>query len=216
MHVRFSFLVFIPFLVMASLVMPLPAWRRLAPRLAKDLICRQPLRNQGCAANSIRRFAAIPSPQPAKVRTSVFTDKSRQFFTSSSRQSAATPNFTSAIEEGAAQAQSKSSSFPKITDKSVAYWLLGSAASVFGIVVFGGLTRLTESGFVHKALPVDLYFNYQASDADGSTLTQIEYHRMAPRHWLYAAYERGRLGGGVFQVPCIPRVQALEPQHEPF
>ena len=36
--------------------------------------------------------------------------------------------------------------FPKISDKIVAYWLLGSAASVFGIVVFGGLTRLTESG----------------------------------------------------------------------
>ncbi|CCU82210.1 cytochrome c oxidase assembly protein COX15 [Blumeria hordei DH14] len=36
--------------------------------------------------------------------------------------------------------------FPEVTSKSVAYWLLGSAASVFGIVVFGGLTRLTESG----------------------------------------------------------------------
>lgn len=33
-----------------------------------------------------------------------------------------------------------------MSDKSVAYWLLGSAASVFGIVIFGGLTRLTESG----------------------------------------------------------------------
>ena len=36
--------------------------------------------------------------------------------------------------------------FPETSSKSVAYWLLGSAASVFGIVVFGGLTRLTESG----------------------------------------------------------------------
>ncbi|POR35192.1 Electron transfer protein 1, mitochondrial [Tolypocladium paradoxum] len=36
--------------------------------------------------------------------------------------------------------------FPQTTSKGVAYWLLGSAASVFGIVVFGGLTRLTESG----------------------------------------------------------------------
>lgn len=36
----------------------------------------------------------------------------------------------------------------KKTPKYVAYWLLGSAASVFGIVVFGGLTRLTESGYV--------------------------------------------------------------------
>jgi cytochrome c oxidase assembly protein subunit 15 len=28
----------------------------------------------------------------------------------------------------------------------VGYWLIGSAVSVFGIVVWGGLTRLTESG----------------------------------------------------------------------
>lgn len=39
-----------------------------------------------------------------------------------------------------------SSYFPETSDRAVAYWLLGSAASVFGIVVFGGLTRLTESG----------------------------------------------------------------------
>ncbi|KOS20042.1 Electron transfer protein 1 [Escovopsis weberi] len=40
-----------------------------------------------------------------------------------------------------------SRSFPqRTTSKAVAYWLLGSAASCFGIVVWGGLTRLTESG----------------------------------------------------------------------
>jgi cytochrome c oxidase assembly protein subunit 15 len=49
-------------------------------------------------------------------------------------------------EAAQATAKSKTSSFPKTSSKSVAYWLLGSAASVFGIVVFGGLTRLTESG----------------------------------------------------------------------
>ena len=37
--------------------------------------------------------------------------------------------------------------FPSTSQKVVAYWLLGSAANVFGIVVFGGLTRLTESGY---------------------------------------------------------------------
>lgn len=42
----------------------------------------------------------------------------------------------------------KKSSFPETSSKSVAYWLLASAASVFGIVIFGGLTRLTESGYV--------------------------------------------------------------------
>ncbi|KAJ9624366.1 Cytochrome c oxidase assembly protein cox15 [Knufia peltigerae] len=51
--------------------------------------------------------------------------------------------------DGDAAGQNKnnsSSSFPDTSSNTVAYWLLGSAASVFGIVVFGGLTRLTESG----------------------------------------------------------------------
>lgn len=45
------------------------------------------------------------------------------------------------------QGQSETKSFfPTENSNAVAYWLLGSAASVFGIVIFGGLTRLTESG----------------------------------------------------------------------
>lgn len=40
----------------------------------------------------------------------------------------------------------KTSSFPEVSSRSVGRWLLFSAASVFGIVVFGGLTRLSESG----------------------------------------------------------------------
>ena len=36
--------------------------------------------------------------------------------------------------------------FREVDDKAVGYWLLGSAGLVFGIVVLGGLTRLTESG----------------------------------------------------------------------
>ncbi|KAK4063134.1 hypothetical protein Trihar35433_8929 [Trichoderma harzianum] len=48
----------------------------------------------------------------------------------------------------ASQVQAKASkAFPKkTTSKAVAYWLIGSAVSCFGIVVWGGLTRLTESG----------------------------------------------------------------------
>lgn len=37
--------------------------------------------------------------------------------------------------------------FPDTSSKSVGYWLIGSAGLVFGIVVLGGLTRLTESGY---------------------------------------------------------------------
>lgn len=131
---------------MASLGSSLPVWRRLAPRLSRDIFtCRQCLRSQNYAAQSVRRFAAAPSPQPSKLRLSLITDKHRQFFTSSFRHSASSPATEGASEESAAKAKT---SIPKISDKAVAYWLLGSAASVFGIVVFGGLTRLTESGFV--------------------------------------------------------------------
>jgi heme a synthase len=43
----------------------------------------------------------------------------------------------------------KKSPWPESSSNIVAYWLLGSAASVFGIVIFGGLTRLTESGYAY-------------------------------------------------------------------
>ncbi|TKA46320.1 hypothetical protein B0A49_12724, partial [Cryomyces minteri] len=42
--------------------------------------------------------------------------------------------------------QAKTTFWPETSSKAAGYWLLGSAASVFGLVVFGGLTRLTESG----------------------------------------------------------------------
>ncbi|KAJ5612494.1 Cytochrome c oxidase assembly protein COX15 [Penicillium lagena] len=132
---------------MASLVPTLPLWRTLAPRLSRDLFtCRQCLRNQGLAAKPLRRYHAVPSPQ-TRVRSTILNSKNRQFFTSSLRKSATASTFESAAANGAKEAKS-TSSFPGVSDKSVAYWLLGSAASVFGIVVFGGLTRLTESGYV--------------------------------------------------------------------
>jgi hypothetical protein len=62
---------------------------------------------------------------------------------------------SSTISSEGASAASKASGatsrdFPEKSPRYVAYWLLGSAASVFGIVVFGGLTRLTESGYVYS------------------------------------------------------------------
>ncbi|KAJ5221240.1 Cytochrome c oxidase assembly protein COX15 [Penicillium citrinum] len=131
---------------MAALGTSLPLWRSLAPRLSKDLFtCRQCLRNQGYAVKSTRRFGAMPSLQPTKIRSPLFSVKNRQFFTSSWRNNvaAAAPAVETIVEDSAVKAKK---SFPKISDKSVAYFLLASAASVFGIVVFGGLTRLTESG----------------------------------------------------------------------
>ncbi|KAL8642030.1 MAG: hypothetical protein Q9228_001241 [Teloschistes exilis] len=105
--------------------------RGAAPRLTRDLFtCRH-----GCK-----------SSHPKKL--------SKRFFGSSlSRRSAdgslRRPDVASLLDAVARPRRSsgvKTGYFPETSDKSVAYWLLGSAASVFGIVVFGGLTRLTESG----------------------------------------------------------------------
>jgi cytochrome c oxidase assembly protein subunit 15 len=56
-------------------------------------------------------------------------------------------------------APAKKGYFPETSDKKVGYWLLASSASVFGIVIFGGLTRLTESGFVINSVPALRLFN---------------------------------------------------------
>ena len=46
----------------------------------------------------------------------------------------------------AASVQSQTPSTSRLPSKWAGYWLIGSAGLVFGIVVIGGLTRLTESG----------------------------------------------------------------------
>lgn len=55
-------------------------------------------------------------------------------------------------EEKQKEESKTKSSFPETSSKVVGYWLIGSAVSCFGIVVFGGLTRLTESGYVTASL----------------------------------------------------------------
>ena len=76
-------------------------------------------------------------------------------------------------------------SYPDSSSNGVAYWLLGSAASVFGIVVFGGWTRLTESGYERAICP-------------SSTLTNLtiqpKHNRMEARHRLPPTTLRSRMG----------------------
>ncbi|KAK9413130.1 putative Cytochrome c oxidase assembly protein COX15 [Seiridium unicorne] len=110
----------------------LPGLRRVALRAPLPAsVCRQCLRQQQRA----------PESAPSRILRMV-----RQ--TRSQHTASQTP-----LGEAARQVASKSApqqtakgAWPETSSKSVAYWLLGSAASVFGIVVFGGLTRLTESG----------------------------------------------------------------------
>jgi cytochrome c oxidase assembly protein subunit 15 len=120
--------------------------RRIAPRLSQNFfICHQCLKHGRPAIDkstilgrstfqrSVRSNNVAAHPDNAARKSSPLASLS---------QTIASPKGESILKSGSTR-----KFFPETSSKSVAYWLLGSAASVFGIVVFGGLTRLTESGY---------------------------------------------------------------------
>jgi hypothetical protein len=133
---------------MASLLDLLPALRRTAPRLTRQYFtccqCRNSLSKPGLRhVSKANAKSAFPrSFSSSLLRSSVASSNGLL-----SKLQTTSP--LSSLSETIKTSQTKAIFFPDVSDKVVAYWLLGSAASVFGIVVFGGLTRLTESGYVH-------------------------------------------------------------------
>lgn len=127
--------------------------RRAAAHLSRvPAACSPCLRGQLQA--QLKAQAQIPSSRLLQL-----VRASRSFATTPAAGSKAPLDFSSSSVAQSAQGtpqtppsqssgQSSSSSFPKTNAKVVGYWLIGSAVSVFGIVVWGGLTRLTESGYV--------------------------------------------------------------------
>ncbi|KAL0941755.1 cytochrome c oxidase assembly protein cox15 [Colletotrichum truncatum] len=121
-----------------------PGLRRLALRASPSLlILRQCQRQQPQWQSSSRILDIVRSQQPQQIRCFNQT-KAPLNFSSNVIADKASPIAQQAAE--AAKDTVKKSAWPETNSKSVAYWLLGSAVSVFGIVVWGGLTRLTESG----------------------------------------------------------------------
>ncbi|TVY62799.1 Electron transfer protein [Lachnellula suecica] len=132
---------------MASL---LPSLRRAAPRLSKDFfVCYHCMKNQRLTPQKLQlpiksnasrtiRFnssaAALPPRGSKTKKTSPLSSLSQTIVKGEGQKIAARP------------AKTRKQFFPETSSNGVAYWLLASAGSVFGIVVFGGLTRLTESG----------------------------------------------------------------------
>jgi hypothetical protein len=138
--------------VMASFVRPAPFFRSFRARLSPEFFtCRLCLRSRGLVTEPFRRSSAYPrltsDSKPLNSYLATLRGKFRGF--PSQRTAFLSTTVGHIAEEEAARAQSR---FPDVSSKAVAYWLLGSAASVFGIVIFGGLTRLTESGCVHCSL----------------------------------------------------------------
>ena len=125
----------------------LPALRWTALRFNRPVFQCSHHRCVPCVASQTNLFKAA---SPKYIRA--FETSTRR--ESSATSGAVTPEFGSSSplsvlgkSLGQNAKNTKPGFFPKTSEKSVAYWLLGSAASVFGLVVFGGLTRLTESGY---------------------------------------------------------------------
>ena len=125
---------------MASIFHSFPMLRTAAPRLSRQFFTCQARQIQIQTQTQSLRVAARE-----KSKTSWILRCHYRYQTTHA------PQHVSILGESAVTGSNvaKKSAFPKTSEKMVAYWLLGSAASVFGIVVWGGLTRLTESGYIH-------------------------------------------------------------------
>ncbi|KAM0278820.1 hypothetical protein ACHAO9_012007 [Fusarium lateritium] len=113
-----------------------PGFRRLllqasaASGPSKFFVCNQCLRS-------------APRSMPSRVLNAV---RSRSYADAAVSKSIGTIVQKTPVPLAPSVAQAAKKAWPESNPKGVGYWLLGSAVSVFGIVVFGGLTRLTESG----------------------------------------------------------------------
>ncbi|KAK2730084.1 cytochrome c oxidase assembly protein cox15 [Colletotrichum kahawae] len=122
-----------------------PGLRRLALKASPSLfVCRQCQRQQPQWRSSSSRILDIVRSQQQQQTRCFNQTKAPLSFSSNAIVDKTSPIIQQATE--AAKDTVKKSAWPETNSKSVAYWLLGSAVSVFGIVVWGGLTRLTESG----------------------------------------------------------------------
>jgi cytochrome c oxidase assembly protein subunit 15 len=117
---------------MPSIFQSFPLLRQAAPRLSKQFFT--------CQATPRARVQPSSRLFNPSLRSSPFFQYRSQ--------TTQIPRHVSLsqLSNAASHAAPKKRFFPETSERAVAYWLLGSAASVFGIVIFGGLTRLTESG----------------------------------------------------------------------
>ncbi|KAF2279112.1 electron transfer protein 1, mitochondrial precursor [Westerdykella ornata] len=178
------------------------------------------------ASKLVHRLAAprpcfnfpLRSSTSTTPRISAFRQPSVAQFIRFQSSAAASRAPQASVAEAVSKTRARASSFPNTTDKSVAYWLLGSAASVFGIVIFGGLTRLTESGLsITEWRPVtgsrppmsqddweSEFAKYRASPEFqllNPNMTLEEFKKIYWMEWIHRLW--GRVIGVTFLVPTI-------------
>lgn len=126
---------------MASL---LPGLCRAAPKLSRDFfLCHETFKLSSSIIPQVAKASGKSTPLLRNVRFQTTAANPR------ANPIASTVSPLSALSRtiAAPEKPSKAKFLPETSSRAVAYWLFGSAASVFGLVVFGGLTRLTESGY---------------------------------------------------------------------
>ncbi|KAG8532721.1 uncharacterized protein KY384_002598 [Bacidia gigantensis] len=185
----------------------LPSLHRAAPRLTRRLFDSLPKQTPQWQLQARRAFKTVPA-RPAIAISNVSTVSSK------------TPSQSSSFARSfkAYRVKFLKAFFPRLTRKPVGYWLLFSAANVFGIVVFGGLTRLTESGLsitewkpVTGALPPSgeseweaEFQKYQSSPEFkllNPNMTMDEFKKIYYMEWTHRLW--GRFVGVTFVVPAV-------------
>jgi len=192
---------------MASLF---PGLRRAAPRLSRDFfVCHQCMKYSRPVSRTLK--ANLSQAIRFNSSAAVLPQGSNAPKTNIPKNSTPLKSLSKTISNAAERALPKSGFFPETSSNTVAYWLLGSAASVFGIVVFGGLTRLTESGYVVSLLTPQL----SPSICQILTETQTQHHRMETRNGLPPPSLRRRLVLRIHQIPSLTRISPPKPTHDP-
>ncbi|KAA8911135.1 cytochrome oxidase assembly protein-domain-containing protein [Sphaerosporella brunnea] len=111
------------------------------PKLPRQ-VCPYTLPTTSRTATVSSTLSSLASRQRSAFRSFSFTSKSLQGSTVPKADTSPLPGLANSLSRPAKAA----ASWPEISDRKVGFWLIGSATLVFGIVVLGGLTRLTESG----------------------------------------------------------------------
>ncbi|KAI9762447.1 MAG: Cytochrome c oxidase assembly protein cox15 [Chaenotheca gracillima] len=209
---------------MATPLQFIPLMRRRATLAFRDLgVCRSCIQksrqSSRLAPNGLGLRAKSSPSRNLRFNTTQASlpDSSLTAQSSSTNSSSPLGILSKSIGGGASRKSSQGRYFPETSDRSVAYWLLGSAASVFGIVVFGGLTRLTESGLsitewrpVTGSLPPmsskdwDMEFDRYKSSPEFKMLnphmTLPEFKQIYYMEWIHRLW--GRIVGISFILPA--------------
>ncbi|TGO47618.1 hypothetical protein BCON_0270g00150 [Botryotinia convoluta] len=193
----------------------LPGLRKVTPRLSRDFfICHQCLKQPRPTLRQTKFPAKSISSRSIRFNSNIAT------ITESANGASPLSSLAESLSKSsqAINKESSRSRFPETSSKSVGYWLLGSAASVFGIVVFGGLTRLTESGLsitewkpVTGSLPPlsaadwESEFNLYRASPEFKLLnphmTMAEFKKIYFMEWFHRLW--GRFIGLSFVVPAV-------------